>query len=422
VSDYLSRLAARTLNKAVVIRPRLASRFEPTGEALVEPETEADSSVVESTAWDSTPPSPPPGRSASPLSEARHVQRRDLAAPDPALTMPTQRADPATAQSVERAPRPGPEAIQRQSPPLMAAPPSAVSTPVQPLGHPAERSMPVTRGPAPESLVQRKAVESSAGSAPRASQITGPRVLQTRADGSLATEPELRPRVAPAAREPGQPSPARPAREPVPRRERDPSSQSDPRPTAVLAPDEAGLVESDETSATPPQNVPSQGRRSVFVPNVQRAAGDQDIPTLERSQASVGAAVRDVAMSEGKATGRGRGTALEPGFSPPEAEPPVPSRRSRPAVPPLSGSSPVRSTPLAVTARPHVLPSGVPAAPTSAGQVAASEAITTIQVTIGRIEVRAAPPPAPTPSKKRARPAGKSLDEYLQQRANGGHR
>jgi hypothetical protein len=412
VSDYLSRLAARTLNRAGVILPRLASRYEPMGEALAEPETEADSPVVESAARDAPPLSPPAVRSASPLSEVRHVQRRDLVAPDPALTMPTLRLGAATAERVERAPRPGPQGIQQQSLPLMDASPPAASTPVQPRGHPAERSMPGPRGPASESLVQRKAVESSTGSALRASPITDPPVLQTRADGSLATALELRPRAAPAARE----------REPVPRGARDPGRQSDPRPTAPPSPDGAGLVKSDETSATSPRNLPSQGRRSMFVPGVQRAAGEQGIPTVERSQASVAAAVQDVTMSAGKAADRGQGTAFELAFSPLEVEPPLPSRRSRPAVSSLSGSSPVRSTLLAVNERLHEPSAGVPAASTSVGQVAAPEAKTTVQVTIGRIEVRATPPPAPMSSKKRARPAGKGLDEYLRQRANGGHR
>jgi len=42
----------------------------------------------------------------------------------------------------------------------------------------------------------------------------------------------------------------------------------------------------------------------------------------------------------------------------------------------------------------------------------------TIQVTIGRIEVRAAPPP--TPRSQRSRPQVMGLDEYLNQRAKGG--
>jgi len=47
----------------------------------------------------------------------------------------------------------------------------------------------------------------------------------------------------------------------------------------------------------------------------------------------------------------------------------------------------------------------------------------TIQVTIGRIEVRATPPPpAQPPGQQRAAPPVMSLDQYLQQRSRGGER
>jgi len=47
----------------------------------------------------------------------------------------------------------------------------------------------------------------------------------------------------------------------------------------------------------------------------------------------------------------------------------------------------------------------------------------TIQVTIGRIEVRATPPPpAPSQSQQRSTPSIMSLDQYLQQRSKGGDR
>ncbi len=45
----------------------------------------------------------------------------------------------------------------------------------------------------------------------------------------------------------------------------------------------------------------------------------------------------------------------------------------------------------------------------------------TIQVTIGRIEVRATPPPTPRPQAARSAPSVMSLDDYLNQRAKGGH-
>ncbi len=45
----------------------------------------------------------------------------------------------------------------------------------------------------------------------------------------------------------------------------------------------------------------------------------------------------------------------------------------------------------------------------------------TIQVTIGRIEVRATPPPTARPQTQRSAPSVMSLEEYLNQRAKGGY-
>lgn len=50
-----------------------------------------------------------------------------------------------------------------------------------------------------------------------------------------------------------------------------------------------------------------------------------------------------------------------------------------------------------------------------------SSAAPTIQVNIGRIEVRAIPPPTPRPQNQRSAPAVMSLDDYLSQHARGGH-
>lgn len=75
-----------------------------------------------------------------------------------------------------------------------------------------------------------------------------------------------------------------------------------------------------------------------------------------------------------------------------------------------------------VVARPQVTPYIEPATPVLAGPTAKSDPTPAIQVTIGRIEVRATPPPAPATRKERPKPPVMSLDEYLRQRAGGDRR
>jgi hypothetical protein len=104
------------------------------------------------------------------------------------------------------------------------------------------------------------------------------------------------------------------------------------------------------------------------------------------------------------------------GLPSPSAMPPF-----EPAVPPselLSSASapsePPAFSPPRVAARPWTDASPLRAPWRDAR---AGEAAPTIQVTIGRVEVRAAPPPAPPPAQRRS--ALRSLDDYLQpQRRN----
>ena len=94
----------------------------------------------------------------------------------------------------------------------------------------------------------------------------------------------------------------------------------------------------------------------------------------------------------------------------------------------LSGSSSrltslVPSTALAMgipesAARKRALKPPVASAPSQPGPSVQSEQI--IQVTIGRIEVRATQPPAANPDKQRGAPSVMTLDDYLRQRAKGG--
>lgn len=76
--------------------------------------------------------------------------------------------------------------------------------------------------------------------------------------------------------------------------------------------------------------------------------------------------------------------------------------------------------PLPVIARPHREALVEPALPQAASAGAAIQAQTTVQVTIGRIEVRATPAAAALPRKQTPATPMLSLDEYLRQRTGGG--
>lgn len=80
--------------------------------------------------------------------------------------------------------------------------------------------------------------------------------------------------------------------------------------------------------------------------------------------------------------------------------------------------------PAPVVARPQVThaPPAEQAAPPATKEASTQAAAPTIQVTIGRVEVRATPLPAPAPKRPRAKPPVMSLDEYLRQRNQGGQR
>jgi hypothetical protein len=80
--------------------------------------------------------------------------------------------------------------------------------------------------------------------------------------------------------------------------------------------------------------------------------------------------------------------------------------------------------PTLVVVRPQVTPAprAGPEAWSAPEAVGKQEPAPTIQVTIGRIEIRATPPPASTPKRERSKPPVMSLDEYLRQRNQGGQR
>lgn len=98
-------------------------------------------------------------------------------------------------------------------------------------------------------------------------------------------------------------------------------------------------------------------------------------------------------------------------------------QESRPVHEPISPypePSPIQIPSGTVVIQPQVTPYRELALPHPEEPTAMKESIPSIQVTIGRIEVRAIPPPPSKPKKQHPQPSVMSLDEYLHQRAKGG--
>lgn len=86
----------------------------------------------------------------------------------------------------------------------------------------------------------------------------------------------------------------------------------------------------------------------------------------------------------------------------------------------ILGSTPTpRSATAAVVVKPQLISSVKSSAPNFIEGIETLQPLPTIQVTIGRIEVRATPPPTPSPAKARPPLPAMSLDEYLRQRGGG---
>lgn len=117
-------------------------------------------------------------------------------------------------------------------------------------------------------------------------------------------------------------------------------------------------------------------------------------------------------------------------LSPPRAGRAEPERVARPAERPSSSAEPRPASPAALVPKPApparivveprvalapLMPPAVPA-PIRSTEVPAP----TIQVTIGRIEVRATPPPAQPSRPRPPAPSAVSLEEYLRRRSKGG--
>lgn len=199
--------------------------------------------------------------------------------------------------------------------------------------------------------------------------------------GSL--QPSAQP-SSPSARKPPDRAPAsRPAAEPVARPEPVPAALEPTPPVPLTTP---------EPSLPPARTLP--------LPEIGPQEPIRDRPSRLRP---VAVAEPDTVQSQ-SAADRQRAAS-------PESAAPSPDQAPTPRL----------ST--AVVVRPQIaaIPIAEPARPTPFAPGSAAETTPTIQVTIGRVEVRAVPPP-PAPQKTRPRPPVMTLDEYLRQRNQGGQR
>ncbi len=86
----------------------------------------------------------------------------------------------------------------------------------------------------------------------------------------------------------------------------------------------------------------------------------------------------------------------------------------------MTPRGPATAGPVGVVVQPRVALYPEPAGPARLGPELRAEP--TIQVTIGRVEVRATHPAAPVAPRERRAPAAMSLEEYLRGRAEGNAR
>jgi len=155
-----------------------------------------------------------------------------------------------------------------------------------------------------------------------------------------------------------------------------------------------------ETKTEPTEGSSEAKRQALLEPAIQpREIEDLPCPEAPDAKNAIGAETQAIS-SQDTAGNENQGPVRQP----------IP--HPKPAI--------VQETPDRVVAQPHVNRYVEPASPAGFKSKASPEPPPTIQVTIGRVEVRATPPPEPQSKKERPKPAVMSRDEYLSMRAKGG--
>ena len=363
MSDFLSNLAARSFGRVELVRPRLASLFEPpraAGGSTLRQSLGPDALEVAEISDETRTEAAPPAR--QPASRVRETQstaadlKLSVAESDPG------RADlPAKPNSRQRQPT-----RQRSSSLAPAAIPSSAMKPELLPGFVTPKAVPphVSRLVVPASAAKSSAV-------PPAALI---------ATQSVEAQPGSRPLDASLTPRRSEKAVSVPASPSLPALQAEPPAGKPQEQSALERLSRVPIAAQDQTERELLRSDAGQQRQSAFQAPSRRPS-NQDISTSE------------------------------------EQRPAAPGRSEL-----LPSQTPRSARPAMVVVQPQVTRYLRQTTPAPAEAAARPEPTSTIQVTIGRIEVRATPPPAKPPSEKRSAPPVMSLDEYLRRRAKAGGR
>jgi hypothetical protein len=317
MSDYLSNLAARSLKQTEIVKPRLASLFEPRASvwpllaaAAPEPQPSGDTNMLEEIESETTPSMRPP-------SHATIAIHRE--SPGDFKQAPATLANQGD-QSAQQLPDARPE-------------------------------LPSSQTPAPKAPFDWEQIESNREKA------------FNRAEEN--------------------------AQAPSPHRMSEQVSPNAKRELTGIAPDESRI--------SPQEHIKSIGRDA--------AAAPPQFPRERRAEPSVESSIRH--------------SVIERIIMPLQPSPPAASKLEPRADDANDASANRSAANHAVVARPRVIPYVERPAPVLSEPEPPSSPMPNIQVTIGRIEVRATPQPAQQRQGRRASSPVMNLDEYLRQRSGG---
>jgi hypothetical protein len=359
MSDFLSNLVARSCGQAELIRPRLTSLFEPPRAAR----SSALGPLLRPNALEEAEAFGEMRFEAAPPAPRPTIRATEtqLAAAD--LKLPVEESEPGPADLLGK-----PNRYRRQP----ARQPSSSPTPT-----------PNPSSDTSEELLPRFM------SSPRHDPAL-------RASSPVLSAFVLNPsEVAPLAAITPESAEAQPALSPV---ELPAKPKEQQRAAPLLVSPNLRTFQVEASVGQPKQPAPGEVR------GVPVAAGDQD---------------------KSQPVGRQPGEQRQPAVKPPSrraSNQDVATLEERRLAARPESLSPHSARAMKVTMQPQVTHYRKQTTPGRAETMARPEPPTTIQVTIGRIEVRAAPPTAKPHSEKRSGPPVMSLDEYLRRRAKAGAR